>query len=148
MLEKEVASIIKFILDSAGNPVPYYHNMPKNFVVPSVYFPSPEITFEPDTFSTYGADYNIFVNFFHSSTELAYELALPVFHSINAARKLIPVIDINGKTTGQYIRIQDVQLKKSDECAYQMQVGWVSRRPYNCEEAQLIQNFYLNGGKI
>ena len=40
MLEKEVASIIKFILDSAGNPVPYYHNMPENFVVPSVYFPS------------------------------------------------------------------------------------------------------------
>ena len=38
MLEKEVASIIKFILDSAGNPVPYYHNMPENFVVPSVYF--------------------------------------------------------------------------------------------------------------
>ena len=86
MLEKEVASIIKFILDSAGNPVPYYHNMPENFVVPSVYFPSPEITFEPDTFSTYGADYNIFVNFFHSSTELAYELALPVFHSIMTLR--------------------------------------------------------------
>ncbi len=71
-MKKEVASIIKFILDSAGNPIPYYHNMPENFVVPSVYFPSPEITFEPDTFSTYGADYNIFVNFFHSSTELAF----------------------------------------------------------------------------
>lgn len=148
MLEKEVASIIKFILDSAGNPTPYYHNMPESFAVPSVYFPSPEISFEPDTFSTYGADYMMFANFFHCSTELAYELALPVFHSINAARKLIPLIDINGKNTGYYARIKDIQLKKADECAYQLQVNWVSRRPYNCEEAQLIQNFYLNGGKL
>ena len=71
MLEKEIASIIRFILESCGNPVPYYHNMPESFIVPSVYFPVPEVSQNPDTMSAYGAEYTMFVNFFHSSTELA-----------------------------------------------------------------------------
>lgn len=148
MLEKEIAGIIRFVLDSAGNPTPYYHNVPESFAVPSVFFPSPEIECQPDTLSSYGAEYTMFVKFFHSSTEGAYELALPVFHRINAVRRMIPLYDISGKVTGEIIRIKNTQLKKADECAYQLQIGWVSRIPYTADEAQLVRNLYINGGKI
>ena len=148
MLEKEVASIIRFILDSAEGLTPYYHNIPESFAVPSVFFPSPEITFQPDTFSAYKGEYTMFAEFFHSSTELAYQIALPVCRSINSARRLVPEIDYDGKRTGGYIRIENTQLKKADECAYQLQIDWISRYPYTPDEGELIRNFYLNGGKI
>lgn len=50
MLEKEFAAVIRVILDSAGSPAPYYHNIPESIlIVPSVFFPSPEIEFKPYT---------------------------------------------------------------------------------------------------
>lgn len=148
MLEKETTSIIKFVTEASDGAKPYYRNMPENFAVPSVYFPCPDVIGGNDTFSTYRADYTIFINFFHSSTELAYELALPVLHKINEARRIIPVFDKAGKNTGKFVRIKNAELKKADECAYQMQIDWICRRPYSREEAQLVQNFYLNGGKL
>lgn len=149
MLEKETASVIKFVTDAAGSATPYYHNIPENFIVPSVYFPRPDVISGGDTFSTYNAEYTIFINFFHSSTELAYELALPVLHKINAARRLIPVIDEKGKyEKGKFIRVKNAELKKVDECAYQLQLEWICRRPYTRDEVQSVQNFYLNGGKL
>ena len=148
MLEKEIASIIRFILESCGNPVPYYHNMPESFIVPSVYLPVPEVSQIPDTMSAYGAEYTMFVNFFHSSTELAYELALPAFQRINDYGKLIPMVDISGEKTGEYVRLKNIQIKKADECVYEMQIDWIIRRPFIKEEYELIQNFYMNGGIV
>ena len=148
MLEMEIAGIIRFVLDCAGNPVPYYHNVPEGFAVPSVFFPSPEIEFQPDTLNSYGAEYTMFVKFFHSTTEGAYELALPVFHGINAVRRTIPVYDVSGKRTAETVRIKNIQLKKADECAYQLQLDWISHIEYTQKEAQLVRNFYINGGKI
>ncbi len=148
MLEKETASIIKFVLEASGGAKPYYHNIPENFVVPSVYFPCPDVISGGDTFSTYSAEYTIFINFFHSSTELAYRLALPILNKINEVRRTIPIFDKSGKSTGKFVRIKNAELKKVDECAYQMQIDWICRRPYSREDAQLVQNFYLNGGKL
>ena len=51
-------------------------------------------------------------------------------------------------TDSHYVRIQDVQLKKADECAYQMQIDWISRRTYTPDEGELVQSFYMNGGKL
>lgn len=148
MIEQEIASIIKFVLDCAGNPTPYYHNVPESFAVPSIFFSVPEIEYEADTLNSYGSNYTIFINFFHSTTEGAYELTLPVFHGINSNRKLIPLIDIEGETTGEFVRIKNSQLKKVDECAYQLQLDWVSRRPFTQSDMELVQEFYLNGGKL
>lgn len=148
MLEKEFAAVIRVILDSAGSPAPYYHNIPESFIVPSVFFPSPEIEFKPDTLSSYGSEYILYVNFFHSTTELAYELAMLVYHDIVRRRRLIPLIDSNEKKTGELMRINNINVKKVDECAYQLQLDWISRTPYTCEEAELVELFYINGGKL
>ena len=56
MLEQETAGIIKFVLEAAGDPTPYYGNVPEGFAVPSAFFPSPDISYQPDSLSSYGAD--------------------------------------------------------------------------------------------
>ena len=40
-LEQEIASAIRFILDSVPGITPYYWDIPEGFVVPSVFFPQP-----------------------------------------------------------------------------------------------------------
>lgn len=148
MIEKEVAGIARFVLEHVEFSAVYYHNIPESFAVPSVFFPSPEIEILPDTLNTYSTDYTIFVKFFHSSTERAYELALPVVYAISSARKLIPLFDISGKKTKKFVRVKNIQLKKADECAYQLQIDWTSRRSFTRSEGELVRSFYLNGGKL
>ena len=53
MLEQEMASIMKYVIDRAGKPAPYYWEVPAHFVVPSAYFPMPEIDTGGETFLTY-----------------------------------------------------------------------------------------------
>lgn len=57
-LEQEIASVIRFILDSVPGITPYYWDIPEGFVVPSVFFPQPELTPLGDTFASYAVEYD------------------------------------------------------------------------------------------
>ena len=145
MLEQEVASIIKFTLDSAGNPAPYYEEIKENFILPCVYFPSPEIDTDGETLLTYRMRYMLFIKFFHTTTTGAYTMAQTVLDAMKKARNLIPIIDTEGKDTGEKLRIQDPSIKKIDSGVYRLIVEWDSRRPYVFDEATYAQEFYFNG---
>lgn len=143
MLEQEIASIIKFTLDTAGNPAPYYWEVKENFVVPSCYFPSPEIDTDGETFSTYRLRYSWFIKFFHSTTEGAYAMAQRVLLALKGARNCVPLIGEDGKPTGEKLRLQDPSIKKLDSGVYRLILEWDSRRPYNDPEYLRSQNFTI-----
>ena len=151
MLEQEVASIIRFALDKADNPTPYYGEIKKDFMVPSIYFPAPEIDTYGETFCSYRMRYNWDIKFFHKSTEGAYALALSVLVALKNARNLIPVIDDTGSFTGENLRTIDPTIKKVDSGVYSMQIKWDSRHPYSRDVFQNMKRFYLHkeirGGK-
>ena len=143
MIEQETASVMRFVTDAAAAEHVYYRNMPENFAVPSVFFPSPETESGSDTLNTYCAEYAMAVMFFHKSTEEAYELALPVLHRISAQRRLIPELDRQGRKTGQLIRVSGLNLRKADECAYQLMICWKSRCQFETVQSQTARNFYI-----
>lgn len=143
MLEQEIASIIKFTLDAAGNPAPYYSEAKEDFVVPSCYFPPPEIDTDGETFSTYRLRYSWRIKFFHSKTEGAYAIAQRVLVALKGARNLVPLIGTDGEPTGEHLRLLDPAIKKVDSGAYQLVVEWDSRRPYNDPEYLLVQEFHI-----
>lgn len=143
MLEQEIASIIKFLLDKAENPSPYYHSVPKGFVVPAAYFPTPEITTGGDTLSTYSMSYTWFVLFFHKSSQEAYNIGLQVITEIRGKRNLIPLIDTKGREMKHFLRVDDPRLKVLDNGAAQLQIDWTSRRPYNSEQSEKMRNFEI-----
>lgn len=143
MLEQEFASIIKYILDEAGNPSPYYYEVPENFVVPAVYFPVPEISTRGETFRTYAMEYNWFIKFFHNTTQEAYSLAFDALTAIKGNKNLIPLIGNEGSQTGENLRIKDPSLNTIDRGVVQIQINWISRRPYNREYAQKMQKYYI-----
>lgn len=141
MLEQELASIIKFTLDRAGNPSPYYWNIQQNFNVPAVYFPTPEITTGGETFATYKMEYAWFIKFFHKSSQQAYALGFEVLTAIKGNRNLIPLITETGERAEGNIRINDPKLKVLDNGAAQLTIDWTSRRPYNRHEAVKMQTY-------
>ena len=68
-LEQEIASIMKYVIDRAGKPAPYYWEVPAHFAVPSAYFPMPEIDTGGETFLTYYMDYAWYIKIFHRTKE-------------------------------------------------------------------------------
>lgn len=154
MLEQEIASIMKFVIDQAGGPAPYYWDVPAHFVVPSVYFPMPEIETGGETFSTYNLDYAWFIKIFHRTKEEAYAIGYAVVSGIRAARNLIPLIEEGGsEIEGSWVRVNDPKLKILDDGAAQLSIDWRSRRPYNdtAAGAQRSQSFnvdiFMKSGK-
>lgn len=145
MLEQELASIIKFTLDKAGNPSPYYHKVPRNFNVPAVYFPTPEIDTGGETFVTYKMEYIWFIKIFHKSEQEAYAIGSSVLTAIKKNRNLIPLIRETGERTEENIRVKDPKLKGLEDGAFQLTLEWTSRRPYNSEETVKMQSYEVEG---
>ena len=145
MLEQEIASIIKFTLDAAGNPSPYYYSVPQDFVVPAAYIPTPEITTGGETFRTYNMDYVWYIKFFAETTRAAYDLGLLALTAIRGKRNLIPLIDQQGDPAGGGLRIDDPDLKTLDDGAAQLKLSWRSRRPYDDEEVQKMVTYEVEG---
>lgn len=146
-LEQEIASIMKFVLDGAGKPAPYYWEVPAHFSVPSAYFPMPEIDTGGETFLTYNMDYSWYIKIFHRTKEGAYSLGLSVITAIKAARNLVPLISEDGsEIEGNWVRLDDPKLKILDDGAAQLSINWRSRRPYNdtTAEAQRSQSFNVD----
>lgn len=143
MLEQEIASAIRFIIDSTGNPTPYYHNIPQDFLVPAVYFPPPEIVSAGDTLRTYSLEYSWYVKFFHKNTQGAEALAFAALTALQARKNVVPLIDEQGELTGRGFRMLDPELRPLENAA-QLTLMWRSPRPYNEDPAQKMMVYDLN----
>ena len=144
-LEQEIASVIRFILDSVPGITPYYWDIPEGFVVPSVFFPQPELTPLGDTFASYAVEYDWYIKFFASTDEDAYASAAAALNAICAARLLVPLIDETGAAAGGGLRLKDPGgVKKVDTGVVQFALTWDSRRPYNVANYQKVMNYNLD----
>ena len=145
VLEQEIASIIKFLLNSTGNPSPYYYEVPQSFAVPAAFFPQADIDTGGETLITYNMDYTIFVKFFSNTTEGAYRLGLMAVTAIRGKRNLIPLITGDGEDIpGQGLRINDPDMKMLDDGAAQVRISWRSRRPHDDEACPKMAAYNLN----
>lgn len=147
MIEQEMASIIKFVLNSAGDPSPYYWDIPQHFTIPAVYFPPPEIETGGETLLTYNMDYVWYIKLFDKTEQGAYALGNAVVTAIRAARNLIPLIEQDGsEVKGSWVRVNDPKLKILDDGAAQLTICWRSRRPYNdvAEGAKKAQEIHFD----
>lgn len=146
MLEQEIASLMKFILETAGNPSPYYNKIPEGFLIPAVYFPVPEINTRGETFRCYTLEYLWFIKFFGVDERRAHALAFATLTAIQANRNCIPLIDTAGKPSGRSFRLKDPELKRIDGTpgVAQLTLLWDSRRAYDDPETQKMMIYELD----
>lgn len=147
-LEQEMASIIKFVIERAGQPAPYYWNVPQNFQVPAAFFPPPELDTGGETFLTYYVDFAWYIKLFHRRSQEAYAIGSMAANAIRAERNLIPLIAQDGtEIAGEWVRVNDPSLKNLDDGAAQLTLTWRSRRPYSDtvdSQRQKSMNYYLD----
>lgn len=133
-MEQELASIIKLVLDSAGNPNPYYEHIPELFTVPAAYFPQPEVIGSGDTLCSYRLDFALYITFRAATQEDAFNMAFQTLVEIKMRNDKIPLIDETGNETGRFIRVTKLDAKSLDQCRAQLAIYWTSRRAYRKHE--------------
>lgn len=148
MLDQEIASIIRFTHREAGSPSPYYEEIPEGFLLPAVYYPTPEARTRGDTLQTYAMEYTWFIKFFHLDMPRAYELAFTALTALQASRCLIPLITLDGAPTGRSLRIKDPALHAIGDRpgAAQLTLTWNSPRPYTADLTQKMMRYTASLG--
>lgn len=144
LIEQEIASIMHFLLDAAGNPYPYYTSIPEDFRVPAVYFPTPRLSTEGETLLTYKLKFTWYITFHHVTTEKSYAQAHKALSAIMRSRMLVPLIAEDGTAAGGYVRITSASTKPLEDGICELALTFVSRRPYDAAEAEAAHNFVLN----
>lgn len=148
VLEQEMASIMKFVIRKAGEPTPYYWNVPQNFQIPAVYFPPPELDTGGETFLTYNVDYAWYIKMFHKTEQEAFAMAYSVAHAIRASRNLLPIIapGDGADMEGFWVRVNDPSVKVIDDGAAQLTITWRSRMPYQdtFQDRQRVMDYHLD----
>lgn len=138
-LEQEVASVIAMAQRVAGDIGYYYWNLPESFRYPALFFPQPEITTNGDTFHSYASEYAWYIKVFAQTTERAHAIALSILTALKRARNYVPLIDEEGKLTGEKLRLKDPSLKGVDAGVEQITIEWTSRRPYDEPQPPKVQ---------
>ena len=131
MLEQEVASIARYVLNKTGLEHYYTDILPETFVYPSVYFPAPELDTEYDTLSTYSVYYRMPVRFFAADNQSAYRLALTAANHLISERNRIPLINPDGTESGKYFKVKKSDVKNIDIGVYGLNVEWESIRTFD-----------------
>lgn len=148
MTEQERASVISFVIKSAGVNVFYEENVPESFAVPSFYFPNTEIEGDGDTLSSYAEDFAWYVSCFHKSTQEAHALAQKAAEAILKNHRLIPILNkTDGSVTGKYLRVNKVKVKTVDEGAAELQLHFTIRRAFDRPKATKADKITPNIGR-
>ena len=144
MLDREIISAMRFLIDAGDNPRPYYWNIPQDFMVPAIYFPQPEISARGDTLRTYAIEFSWFVKFFAKDTQSAHLLGFSALAALQRMKNVVPLIDDTGALTGRSFRMRDPALRTIDDGAVQLTLMWDSPRPYFEEPAQKTMIYHIN----
>ncbi len=143
-MNPEVGAIMNYFYNLFPVKV-YTKEVPENFVVPSLYFPTP-FTFDGnDTTSTFMKTYNLVVKLFHVDAQQANYEAERIADAVRKKRMIIPLIEQDGTPTGDYLRISRVETRIVDGTAH-ITVNWDSRYHYEREVSTLLEHFEFNNG--
>lgn len=146
-LEQEVASAAHFIISALDGVSPYYWEMPADFMVPAVFFPTPEIETAGDSLDTYEMAFTWHVKLFHKTDGEAQNLAQAALVAIKNARNCLPLYNEDGSAVGKRFRVLDPSIKRVDRGAWQLELRWHSPRYFDADEKTKVAKlkFSING---
>ena len=136
MLDREIASAMRFLIDTSDKPHAYYYSIPEEFKVPSIYFPQPNITTLGDTLFTYALEFSWYVTIFDVDTQSAQVRASASLNALQYNKCVIPLIDENGALVGRGFRIKDPSMRNIDDSVARLILKWDSPRPYHDTKRQ------------
>ena len=144
MLEYEIAAIYYFI-DSTIKATSYFKEVPHNFMVPCVFYPTPEQSGGVFSVSKYKTDFVMYIKFMAKDTLEAYSMASKVMQELMKNKRKVPLVDEKGKSIRKNFQINNPVIRKVDNGVYQMEVSWKRYTSYNANIVAKAQEFFFNG---
>ncbi|WP_309087199.1 phage portal protein [Domibacillus sp.] len=124
----------------------YEEEVPEDLIIPSMYFP-PAFSFDgPDSLSTFTKTYSLQVKIFHESTQQAHAEAERIADAIRARRLLVPLLDLEGTQTGEYVRLNRIESRQGSSGMAPIVLTWDSRYFYEQEAVNPLNNVSWKGG--
>lgn len=128
-------------------PVQVYDlKLPEDFKVPSMYFPVPTSFSSNDTNQTYLKSYTLNIKVFHHDTKQAYYKAEELADAITSNREAIPMVEVGGAVTGDYVRFNRVETRDGDNGVAMLILNWDSRYYYHRDEVPAIEYVDITSG--
>lgn len=122
MLEKEIAAFSHFIKPVIKTQ--YFKELPEGIATPSIYFPVPEVHGNEHSLKKYKNLFTLFMKVFDRDSLSSYSITSEIVNKIQAAGKMLPLYDADGKTTGETFLIKEVSAKNIDAGVTQLAVEW------------------------
>ena len=132
--------IIKFL--KKYNDVDVYEiNLPDDFNIPCMFFPSVQKKYEPDSVTTFREVTMWPIKIVESSTELSYQKANELASLLLVHKLKIPLLKDDGTETNEKLRLRLVEVKKDEDETIELQLTWSMTYEYNKETYVKIQEF-------
>lgn len=141
-MNPEVASIMGYFYQIFPCKI-YKKKVPTNIETPSMYFPTASDFDDSDTTTTFKTTYNLSVKLFHKDEVLAKDEAEKISNTVKRKRHLIPLLNPDGSSTGDYIRINRIETRVTDGVA-NIILTWDSRYLYDRHKANELKNVFVN----
>lgn len=148
-MDQNYASICNFIIGSVKgyNVTPYYENVRAGFKVPALHFPLPEQRYEKATLGkVFNCDNTAYIKVFAMSDDDAMQIAQEINKAIAYAGRYIPVLNIDGNKTSDYIYVFVNSISRIDDCVAQIIIGWNNKKLVNSDDNDKAMRFNFNIG--
>lgn len=138
----ELASIVNCCLSKFDATV-YIGDLPETTVIPSLYFPPPSIVDAPGTTATYQKQYTLTIKLIHQDNLQAYQAAEAIAEGIRSPRYLIPILTEDSQPTGEFLRIEHLEMEMTQTGTAQLTLKWRRSYDYHQETYSKIAKFTL-----
>ena len=138
----ELASIVNCCLKKIDATV-YIGDLPETTELPSLYFPPPAIVDGPGTTATYQKQYTLAIKLFHQDNLQAYQAAEAIAEGIRSPRYLIPLLTEDLQATGEFLRIEHLEMELTQTGTAQVTLKWRRSYDYHKETYPKIAKFTL-----
>lgn len=122
-IEKELASIVRFVENNTDGLEKIFERIPQDFPVPSVFFPMPELTARKVTMQTMRTTLMWYIKFFASSDVEAYTLASSIESLILYRNCHIPLYAEDGAEEEKTLPVTVPEVIKVDYGVYQIKIA-------------------------
>lgn len=122
----------------------YAKEVPENFAVPSLYFPTPFTFDSNDTNQTFLKTYSLSVKLFHTDAQQAFAEAERIADTVRRKRMVIPLINPDGGATGRFMRISRIEERVTDGVG-SIVLTWDGRYHYAQEDYIPLENIDFEG---
>lgn len=143
---EELGSIVKFFYENHNKKDKiklYFEEVEKEFQEPCIYFPTPLISQDNFTTTSFKNSYTWFIKLFDKSSYEAQISAMKLSNSIANNKYKIPILNYDGTKTNRYVTIKNMETRKIGEGTIEVTIVFDLCYFYS-ENYQKFVNFFVN----